>query len=325
MKITKMALSKSALAAMFLVMTFAYSINVQAGICEAELSASIDSTHQYALETGINNYPYYKQQLSALRDRYVNEMNGYDTDEIQSKIEDDKRYLNSPPSRDLSASRVKRDRDGWLLDLCIFNEIAKSKRSNTTNSSQSKSNKSSQSQSANTNSQDTSKQDATDNDTSSNTKPLTKAELKAQKAEQQAQQDEQQALQATQAAQDHQTKANQKRQGKRRRHEPENEAHNCIKPDFGGLYGGMENTCDFKISYTYCGYRPTEKSWLTGMSCEKQSFGAGFVSPGRQDAAHTHGVEKLHWFACKDPAWPVDVEFVDGDIKGRCYTVGGGE
>lgn len=202
---------------------------------------------------------------------------------------------------------LKAERDGTLKSTKQANN--KSKTSTPTQSTQS----------ANSNAQTTS-----NNDTSSNTKPLTKAELKAQKAEQQAQQDEQQAQQATQVAQDHQTKANQKRQGKRRRHEPENEAHNCIKPDFGGLYGGMENTCNFKISYTYCGYRPTEKSWLTGMSCEKQSFGAGFVSPGRQDAAHTHGVEKLHWFACKDPAWPVDVEFVDGDIKGRCYTVGGG-
>ncbi|NOS75508.1 MAG: hypothetical protein HOP36_13460 [Methyloglobulus sp.] len=162
------------------------------------------------------------------------------------------------------------------------------------------------------------------NNSTNNTKPLTKAELKAQKAAQRAQQDEQQAQQATQAAQDHQTKANQKRQGKRRRHEPENEAHNCIKPDFGGLYGGMENTCNFKVWYTYCGYRPTENSWLTGMNCEKQSFGSDIVGPGKQDAAHTKGVEKLFWFACKDPAWPVDVEFVDGDIKGRCHTVGGG-
>lgn len=155
------------------------------------------------------------------------------------------------------------------------------------------------------------------NNSTNNTKPLTKAELKAQKAELQAQQ-------ATQVAQDHQTKANQKRQGKRRRHEPENEAHKCISPDFGGLYGGMENTCNFKVWYTYCGYRPTENSWLTGMNCEKQSFGSDEVGPGKQDAAHTHGVEKLFWFACKDPAWPVDVEFVDGDIKGRCHTVGGG-
>ncbi|MEQ1531520.1 MAG: hypothetical protein ABL925_19570, partial [Methylococcales bacterium] len=175
-----------------------------------------------------------------------------------------------------------------------------------------------------TNQKATNKKSASNTDTSSNTKPLTKAELKAQAAEQAAQAAEQDVQQDTQLAQENQAKANKARQGKRRRHEPENEAHNCIKPDFGGLYGGMENTCNFKVWYTYCGYRPTENSWLTGMSCEKQSFGSDIVGPGKQSASHTHGVEKLYWFACKDPAWPVDVEFVDGDIKGRCHTVGGG-
>ena len=325
MKITKMALNKSMLAAMFLMMTSAYSLNVQAGVCEAELSAWIDASYQFDLEknAAYADLQNTKQKFTGYRDEYVNEFRNLDMDEIQSRIESIKRFLNSPPSVGNSAIKTKAGRTEELVSLCILNETAKSKRSNTTNNSQLKTDKSSQSQSANANSQDASNQDTTNNDISSNTKPLTKAELKAQKAEQQAQQDEQQAQQATHVAQDHQTKANQKRQGKRRRHEPENEAHNCIKPDFGGLYGGMENTCDFKVSYTYCGYRPTEKSWLTGMSCEKQSFGAGFVSPGRQDAAHTHGVEKLYWFACKDPAWPVDVEF-DGDIKGRCHTVGGG-
>jgi hypothetical protein len=141
---------------------------------------------------------------------------------------------------------------------------------------------------------------------------------------QQNQPAQQQSQQAQQQAQQTQARADQARQGQRRRHEPENEASHCIQPDFGGLYGGMKNTCDFKVWYTYCGYRPKENSWLTGMSCEKQSFGSDSVSPGRTSASHTKGVESIHWIACKEPAWALDAEFVPGQgIKGRCYTVGG--
>ncbi len=127
-----------------------------------------------------------------------------------------------------------------------------------------------------------------------------------------------------QSVQEFQQKADQARQGKRRRHEPENEASHCIQPDFGGLYGGMKNTCNFKVWYTYCGYRPSERSWLTGMNCEKQSFGSDSVMPGNTSAAHTKGVQQLYWIACKEPAWTVDTEFVaGGGIRARCYTVGG--
>lgn len=145
-----------------------------------------------------------------------------------------------------------------------------------------------------------------------------------QSTQQQSQQAQQQAQQAQEAARVAQTRADQARKEQRRRHEPENEASHCIQPDFGGLYGGMKNTCNFKVWYTYCGFRPKENSWLTGMSCEKQSFGSDSVSPGRTSASHTKGVEAIHWIACKEPAWALDAEFVPGQgIKGRCYTVGG--
>jgi hypothetical protein len=145
-----------------------------------------------------------------------------------------------------------------------------------------------------------------------------------QQQSQQSSAEQNQAQAAQQQAQQNQTRADQTRQGQRRRHEPENEASHCIQPDFGGLYGGMKNTCDFKVWFTYCGYRPKESSWLTGMNCEKQSFGSDSVSPGRTNASHTKGVEMLYWFACKEPAWTVDSEFVLGQgIRSRCYTVGG--
>ena len=133
-----------------------------------------------------------------------------------------------------------------------------------------------------------------------------------------------QAAQAQQRATQNQARADQARQGKRRRHEPENVATECIDPNFTGLYGGMKNSCGYKVWYTYCAYKPKPSSWLTGMDCEKQSFGTDLVGANRESAAHTKGAEMLYWFACKDPAWPLDSEYVPGQgVRSRCYTVGG--
>lgn len=112
--------------------------------------------------------------------------------------------------------------------------------------------------------------------------------------------------------------ADAKRQG-RRRHDPAMEAHECMKPNFGGLYGGMINSCPYKVNYTYCGFRPSENSWLKDiMDCEMQKFGLDAASANREDAAHTKGVESIHWFACKDPAMPMDSSFEGGQIQARC-------
>lgn len=150
---------------------------------------------------------------------------------------------------------------------------------------------------------------------------------KAQQSNQLSQSDgntpEQQMIQQA-AAQARETQAkgdaDAKRQG-RRRHDPAMEATDCIKPNFGGLYGGMINNCPYKVNYSYCGFRPKENSWLTVMDCEKQKFGAGSVAPNREDATHTKGVESLHWFACKDPALPMEGSFDGGQIHGRCRVL----
>ena len=115
--------------------------------------------------------------------------------------------------------------------------------------------------------------------------------------------------------------ADAQRQG-RRRHDPAMEAHECIQPNFGGLYGGMVNSCPYKVNYTYCGSRPTENSWLKDiMECEKQKFGADGVGPNRESASHTKGVQSIHWFACKDPALPMDSSFEGGQIQARCRVL----
>lgn len=202
------------------------------------------------------------------------------------------------------------------------------------NSTSTQKSNSNQTQSSNPSQSNSNNQSQSNNETQQQSQ---QSKQRAQEARQQTQQNQQRSSDAEelaasnkiigsqkQSVQEFQQKADQARQGKRRRHEPENEASHCIQPDFGGLYGGMKNTCNFKVWYTYCGYRPSERSWLTGMNCEKQSFGSDSVMPGNTSASHTHGVQQLYWFACKEPAWPLDHEFVVGSgIRARCYTVGG--
>ncbi len=148
----------------------------------------------------------------------------------------------------------------------------------------------------------------------------------SQQSQQQAQQSraaQQQSQQAVFNSAQNQTAADQTRKSERRRHEPENEAHDCLSLDKSGLFGGIVNKCDFKVAYQFCNFNPKKDSWAESHTCGK-SGGADFVGAGRTSAAHVKNTETVYWFACKDPAWPVDVEYVAGKgIQARCYTIGG--
>ena len=155
------------------------------------------------------------------------------------------------------------------------------------------------------------------NNDSPPTKKLTAAERKKQQAQQKA---DDLGTQSQQLAQENQSKADAARQGKRKVHDPAAEAHNCIKVNTGGSTGSMVNTCNFKISYVDCRYNNTSdelKNWLT---CEKQKFGFGFIDAHNEDLTFTRKVQKIYWFACKEPSRPVDYNFVEGrGISGRCH------
>lgn len=114
----------------------------------------------------------------------------------------------------------------------------------------------------------------------------------------------------------------------RRVHDPAAEAHDCLEVDFTGLFGAMKNKCSYKVHYVFCAFKPRDEKalnsgWLTGLNCENHKFGADFISPNSSTAQHTKGTERIHYFACKDPAWAVDYSFEGGEIKGRCRNVGG--
>lgn len=112
----------------------------------------------------------------------------------------------------------------------------------------------------------------------------------------------------------------------KRSHDPAAEASNCLELDKStGLFGGFKNTCEYKVAYVFCDFRPKKDSWAEFHNCEiKHGIGADSVGPGRTSAAHTKNTEMVYWFACRDPAWPVDAAFVLGKgIEARCRNMGG--
>ena len=148
---------------------------------------------------------------------------------------------------------------------------------------------------------------------------LTAAERKAQQAQQKA---EDLTKKQQQSAQETQAKADAARQGKRRKHDPSAEATNCIQPMEGKKEDRIKNICNFEISYTFCYYQPEQVSYAAFTTCEKQSFGADQLKPGKSHVVYKTA-EKLYWHACKLPAWSLDHEYVDGKgISGRCRDVG---
>ena len=133
----------------------------------------------------------------------------------------------------------------------------------------------------------------------------------------------QQSQQAQQLAQQNQARADQQRQGKRKTNDPVVEVSNCLGLDKdAALYGGFKNTCEYKVNYVFCNYGPKKDSWADFHNCEKKNgIGAWQVGGGRASAAHTKNTAMVYWFACKDPATPVDSEFMLGKgIEARCHN-----
>jgi hypothetical protein len=114
----------------------------------------------------------------------------------------------------------------------------------------------------------------------------------------------------------------------RRVHDPAAEAHDCLSVDPSGLFGAMVNNCSYKVNYTVCAFKPRDEKaldsgWLTSLNCEKHQFGTDSVGSNNRQTQHTKGTERLHWFACKDPAWPLETSFEGGEIVGRCRPLMG--
>lgn len=150
-------------------------------------------------------------------------------------------------------------------------------------------------------------------------KKLTGAEQKRQNQQQKI---EDKMSQSQQLAESTQAKADAARQGKRKTHDSAAVASQCIKVNRTGTYGSLDNVCNFKINYVECHYQPNDDYLV----CEKQRFGAGAIGPNKKELSLVKNVEAVYWFACKEPAWPLDREFIDNaqgrGISARCAIPG---
>lgn len=136
---------------------------------------------------------------------------------------------------------------------------------------------------------------------------------------------QQQAQHAQQLAQQNQVRADQARQGKRKTHDPAAEAHQCISIDNAGSgnFGAFKNTCGYRVNFYTCNYKPRITqggfNWSADFDCEKQQIGMHTPGAGVSVASHNRNTEMVYWFACKAPASPVDVTYVQGQgLSGRC-------
>ena len=154
------------------------------------------------------------------------------------------------------------------------------------------------------------------------------AKVDAEKAKQREQRElEAQARTETQQAQqrgrDAQVRADAEAQREgRRSHDVAAQAHECVGIDKSGNFGGLTNNCGFAIEVEYCNYRPKKDSWAAGLECKTgQRNGGGLttVGAGKTSANHVKNTQTVFFFACKKPAWPKDVIYVEGKgLSGRC-------
>jgi hypothetical protein len=135
------------------------------------------------------------------------------------------------------------------------------------------------------------------------------------------------AQQSQQSAQAVQQRVEVARKGKRKTNNPAAQAHDCIvvDPPGKGLFGSFTNRCEYKVNFVTCNFKPRIKqggfNWADEFDCEKKN-GMGLHTPsaGVSVAAHNRGANMVYWFACRDPAVPVDANFELGHgIIARCY------
>ena len=141
--------------------------------------------------------------------------------------------------------------------------------------------------------------------------------------------------QITDRAEEAQQAVNKDRGSDSKRHVAAAEASQCLKLNKDArLYDGFINSCNYAVEFNFCLYHPEKDSWGAWFDCEKGdgSGGSWQVGPLKNVGAHTHGPERVHWFACRwgetlgkpDGVSPADVHF-DRDSRrmmGRCATWG---
>ncbi|MEW6464712.1 MAG: hypothetical protein AB1434_02305 [Pseudomonadota bacterium] len=138
--------------------------------------------------------------------------------------------------------------------------------------------------------------------------------------------EQQMARQAVLQAREAQVKgdADAKKQG-RRRHDPAMEAHECINLNAGP---NPVNSCNYKVNVIACVTEPRQTQNMMNNNemfvCGGKSGGLWNPRPGGAIyGIYPRTAGMVHWFACKDPAEPMEVTFDGAQLVGRCRNAGG--
>lgn len=116
--------------------------------------------------------------------------------------------------------------------------------------------------------------------------------------------------------------ADAKKQG-RRRHDPAMEAHECININAGP---NPINSCNYKVNVIACVTEPRQTQNMMNNNemfvCGGKSGGLWNPRPGGAIyGIYPRTAGMVHWFACKDPADPMEVTFDGTQLVGRCRVL----
>jgi hypothetical protein len=113
---------------------------------------------------------------------------------------------------------------------------------------------------------------------------------------------------------------NESHQGLKRTHNQRDEATKCL-----AMKGTqIVNTCDFKLEYMFCAYKPDQKAFraafemAAAFDCDKGSIGMAGMS-AKSMAAGTFTADVIYVFGCKEPSMPTGVTYQRGrGLSGWC-------
>ena len=103
--------------------------------------------------------------------------------------------------------------------------------------------------------------------------------------------------------------------------QPGEPVHGCLVPVQEGV-GGFANTCSFIVNFGFCTIKPRSDAWATVWDCARATNLSNYrnIKANSKQVLQNRAAESVTWFACKDPAIPMEMRFDGSRIIGFCRT-----